>query len=177
MVHKNTKTMAIIGILVLLASLVLSVSFFTVIRGHRDALQNEKNALATEKAHQEALNALLHTVESSEHERTELASRVVHDDAVINFLSLFETVGKEQGVLLKTDSLATTPLNDLFETLEVHVSIKGPYASIMRVLTLFEHLPYQSSVTSVNITHANQGNGTEPWSGSFVLLVTKFKKV
>lgn len=177
MVHKNTKTIASISVFVLFASLVLSIGFFSTIQQHRKALLNQENTIATEKAHKNALDELLHTVQKTEQQRTELASRIVRDDSVINFLSLFEAVGKEQGVVLTTDSLSTTPLNDMFETLQIHVSVKGSYTAIMRVLALFERLPYQSSVTAVTITNADQGKDGISWGGTFVLEITKFKKV
>lgn len=175
MVHQNTKTITGVSLIVLIVSLGVAIWLFLETQSRRTALEAAQVTFAQAQAHKLALKELLKTVTDTAPERAELTSRIVGKDSVIELLSLIETVGTEQGVKLTTDSLATSPMNDIFESLEVHLSAEGSYRSVIHTLSVLEQLPYQSSITAVNLNKNEQSTGEASWKATFTLKVTKFK--
>jgi len=175
MVHKKTKIVAGIGFIFFLASLACFSSFSYVVYNHKIALNEQLVRAAEIKARESALGALIRVTAVSKEERTALRSYVLEDDRVIDLLSLIENLGKEQGVVVTTNTLTVSSLNAEFENLQITVSAEGSYDAIMHVLGLLETLPYQSAVTKVLLSKVSEGGAL--WKGTFDVQVTKFKKI
>lgn len=173
MFHRNTKFITIATTLFFLLGVsVFSVFFFIVTK--QKAHFHEKSVERAEiQAHQDSLTALMRTLGDTENERISLRTRIVPDEDVVDILALIESLGKEQGVILTTNSLTVAPINNLFETLVINVSVEGSYQSIIHTLKLLEHLPYQSEVGKVQMEN-QQGM---KWNGAVEVRVTKFKKI
>lgn len=173
MVHTHTKIIALITTGIFVAVLVGFVGFWYYVDSQKTKLIEARIAVATQQLQQQSLSTLEKIVESSKADRSELNSIILTEDGVIDLLTLIETIGFEQGTVLKTNALTVTPLNELFETLSITVEVSGTYDAIMRVLTLLENLPYQSSVPKVQMQREGQ---TAIWKGIIDVRVTKFKK-
>lgn len=179
MLHTNTKIIAVTGVLLLVLSAGACAYFFHMVTEQKALLQSKVVEKAVMKSHQESLDTLLDTLASSKTYRESLISRIFHEEEVIDFLALVESIGREQGVALKTDSLIIEPVNEVFEKLVISISVEGSYASVTQVLKIFELLPYQSLIRKATIGRdmKKENESVDAWKGSFELSVTKFKKI
>lgn len=174
MIHKNTKFFALVILLVLVAAIIAYVGMVYLIETHQANLSERREAQAQAEARRSALSALVRTVENSKQEREELNARIVTEAQVIDLLSLIETIGKEQGIILTTQSLSSGPLSGSFELLTIRLSAEGDYDGIMRVIRMLEALPYQSTIQSVTLNIIESEEGDVGWKGTLNLSVTKF---
>lgn len=175
MIQKRTKIVASIGAAFLIASIGAYVFFFLSVSNHKKQFVAEGIARAEAKSRHESLSALMRTLEETQTDRQNLFTRILTEEDVIDLLALIESVGNEQGVELTTNSLTVAPINDTFETLVVDLDVKGSYASVVHVLKLMEQLPYQSSVTNVQVVRESEEGGPG-WRSTYEVRVTKFKK-
>ena len=175
MMRKNTKVIVILGILFFIVSIVMYVLFFTIVSNHKKQFTALSIERATIQSHQKLLKELTQTLEETKHEREIIKDSILKEENIIDLLTLIESLGKEQGVSVITNSLNVTPINATFETLVVTVGVEGSYGAVLHILELFEALPYQSTINKVQITHTEEGIST--WKGLFEIRVVKFKKV
>ena len=173
MLHRSTQVIIIISALFFIVSIVACVGFFFLISKQETILREKMLAQGEAEAHQNSLKSLIRTLADTESERTSLHTRILKDENVVDFLTLIESLGKEQGVALTTKSLTVEPITAQFETLVVNVIVEGSYESVVHMLKLFEHIPYQSTMGTVQIL----SGGDTQWQGVFQVRVTKFKKV
>lgn len=176
MIRKNTKVVLVLGALFFIVSIVMYVLFFTIVSNHKKQFTELSIERATIQSHQTLLKELTQTLEETKYEREVIKNSILKEENIIDLLTLIESLGKEQGVSVVTNSLNVTPINATFETLVVTVGVEGSYESVLHILELFETLPYQSTVNKVQITHT-EGEGLTTWKGSFEIRVIKFKKV
>ena len=157
--------------LVALAGLVVCLWMLS----HMDAqFETRQNEVAARQAREHALASLERKVEETTAERAALQELVLADDAIADLLSLIETLGEEQGVLLQTQSVdVTAGTTKEFETLRVTVLVTGTYDGVHHMLELLEHLPYQSTLTGITMTKSARGEMVGAWDGIFTIAVTK----
>lgn len=175
MIHTRTKIIALIAFGLCLGSFAICGAMFFVINGQKQNLYDARLKAAEAEMQARALSALEATVTRSKDDRAKLSGYILADDAIIDLLSLIETTAREQGVKLKP-KLETAPIDDVFEELRISISIDGSFDGIMRILRIIETLPGQGSVPQVSITRGG-GEGASVWSGTVLLVVTKYKKV
>ena len=137
-------------------------------------LGEQKTERAQAQLHQQELSSLERLVQETSDERKELTGYILKNDGVIDFLALIETLGTEQNVQFKTNSLKVVEKDNIFEELQIDILINGPYKSVLHTLALFESLPYQSYISKLTFTRGT-GDGS-PWNADFLLHVTKFKE-
>ena len=148
------------------------VTFLSIVASQKDThirLAEERNE---RHAHQESLRQLTQILEETEAERESLLTRFVKDEDVIGLLSLIESLGREQGVILTTNSLNVVPINKTLESLVIAIKVEGGYTQVHKILALFETLPYQATITNTRIY--STGGGI--WEGHFEINITKFVK-
>lgn len=164
----------IISAIIFLVSVSVCVVFFWMVSKQKTVYIERTQERAEKQAYRDSLQSLMRTLEDTKEERAALVSRVIKDDEVITFLSLIETLGKEQGIALTTNSLTVLPVNDTFETLVIALTLEGTYSEMTSIIKLLEQLPYQSSVAKVTMSK-EKGSGL--WKGSLEVSVTKLKKI
>ncbi len=179
MFQSNSKIIAAIGALTLLLSVSVCIFFMYTVNEKKSHYQEKLNEQDVLKAHEESLKKLSETLEETRNDRETLMTRILEEDGVIDFLYLIESAGKEQGVVLKTESLTVTPVNETFEKLIINLSVSGEYVSVLHVLKLLEQILYQSEINKATIGRDEGRGGASQglWRGTFELSVTKFKKV
>lgn len=165
-----------IGALFFLGSAILLFAFAYEIENKKSELYVKSQEEAKQELHKKSLTTLTEALDISKEEREFLLSRILKEEDVIEFLTLVETVGKEQGVSLTTNSLTVQPINSSFETLVVNISVEGAYPAIVHTLKLFERLPYQVTISTVRLEKMGDGNGSL-WRSAYEIRVTKFTKV
>lgn len=176
MVTTHTKRIGIVTLVFFLASVtalfvLIVVIEQTSVRIHEKEIEQSRNdRFASE------LSALQRLVRETEEERAEVASYILPSEDVIDFIELIEALGVEQGTELNIQSLSASPLGGEFEKLDLVISVSGSYESVTYILKLLETLPYQSSISQMQLRAAGGNQGTSNWTGSFTLRVTKFKE-
>lgn len=177
MISKHTKIIGGIAGLVFLCSIAALAVLSYLINNANALLTEQKIQRERAETQRQELDSLVKLVEETTSEREELSNYLLSDDEVITFLALIETLGREQDVELKTNSLTVVDKNGFFEELQLQVSVDGSYDSVLHLLTLFETLPYQSFVSNVSLSRAVDEGFSNAWSGTFRLHVTKFKEL
>jgi Tfp pilus assembly protein PilO len=172
LIHKSTHLIALISALFSIAGIGAYIFFFQQVEQHKSTLEEVRTTYASIEQNRDTLNTLVSTLRDTKDARESLRSRILTNENVINFLSLIETIAREQQVTLKTETLTVTPLDSVFETLDVRVSVEGEYTSLLKTLTLFEQLPYQVVVSDVQFTSTEMAN---VWRSTYDIRVTKFK--
>jgi hypothetical protein len=155
--------------------LVALVVFVYVIGNTNTVLHEKKIQRQEAQVYQQELATLVKLVEDTTEEREEILSYLLTEDKVIDFLAFIETLGREQNVVLKTDSLTVQGAGNLTEELQVGVSITGLFNSVMRTLSLFEALPYRSYVSNVSLVRIDLKSNI--WGATFTLHVTKLRDI
>ena len=176
MIHKNTKIVALTSLTFFVMCLGGLIGFSYMIEQKKETQVTFKRNVAEARARKEALTALVSIVDTSLTQRAQLRSYILEDDQVINFLSRIETLGRERGVVIKTDNLIIQPLNNAFEDLQVTISMEGQYDVLLKLIKLIEVLPYQISVTRVHMEKSGEKEGSL-WKSIVEVHVTKFKKI
>lgn len=170
--HTHTRTVLIISSALLFASITGFGLFFHKLQMQKATYESLRVKEAEETARHTALESLLATFEKTNDARAVLTQHVLTESTTINFLSLVETLGREEGVVLSTDQLTVEPINAQFENLVATVSVEGRYDAVMQMLALLEQLPYEAHVENVSL--GREGDG---WKGVFQVRILKFKNV
>jgi hypothetical protein len=173
--NKNTKIIAAFGGTFFLASASIFAGFYFMLSKQEREYAMRSLGHAQAEASRASLSALEKHFEDTENERAYLVSRIPKEENVIQILSLIETLGKDQGVALTTNSLTIKPINERFEILMIDIITKGPYGGVLRTLKLLERLPYQTNIVGLQMTRSFEE--TDEWQASYKILITKFKKI
>ena len=93
-------------------------------------------------------------LEETSDQRDNLSTHVLEgEDGAISLLSIADEMAADLGVQLETEQLNVISSKDNnFNDLEVAFSVLGDEHSIMKILQLFELVPYRSEVTSLTVT-------------------------
>ena len=172
MITKQTKIMGVTSLLATLAACILFGLGLYIIERTEDTLAAKRHAVAESRFRVEEIVSLSKLVEASSEERDALAQYVLHNDDVISFLMLVEAIGAKQGVSLEIPKLNEVPLNDTFDELRITITLEGGYDAVVRALTVFESLPYQSHISNVSITRVGI---TQLWTAGLTIHITKYK--
>lgn len=171
---KSTHVIALVGVTVCVASIVVYGFMLREVTQQRTKL-SETQALSVKIERQkQSYQSLLTQLADSKDARALLKSRILTDEGVIDFLSLIENAGREHQVVLKTNTITTQPINNTFETVVINVSVEGAYAPLVRLLTLFEQLPYQAGLHNVVFMHSSEGK-EDVWKSTYDIHITKYK--
>ncbi len=176
MLHRSTKLIACISIGVFVVSIAVCAIFFSFLSKQKVQFNELSSTQIEKQTHRTSLKVHQKALAESEEDRSSLKSRIVREENVIDFLSLTESLGKEQNVVLTTQSLTVEPINDVFESLVIQVEIEGLYQSVMHTVKLLERIPYQVMVYNLRMNRESDSGGMN-WKGTLKLRVTKFKKI
>lgn len=177
MIHTRTKIMAgIAGGLCMLSAGVFGGFQYLLIQHENDLILQEKKVLEA-KQQESRLSSMERLIEETASERAELAELILTEEDVVDFLSLIETLGKEQGVIFKTESLKPLEGKTQFDELELDLSVSGDEKQVRNMLRVLESLPYKSSIERVSFSREGGGEKGNNWLGLFTLQVTKYKKI
>ena len=104
-------------------------------------------------------------LEKTETERALLERHVIAgENGTVSFLSLIDEVADELGVELSTEALKVETTDEPgFDELVVEFSFKGQESQIIRLVKMFETLPYHSRLTALELIRT-YNNETGQWS-------------
>lgn len=115
-------------------------------------LTRQVQLMANQYAQEQMLAELTQLVEDTATDRGQLEQYLLSETDTITFLADIERIGVQQGVELKTNSLAVSE-EDGTSILTAAFSITGPQSLVLRMLTILENLPYESKLTKLDLTH------------------------
>ena len=171
---KSTHIIALTGGLFFMFSLSAYALFFQQVEQIKETLISRHTEFAQIEKKREVLSTLIKTLESTKNERASITQRVLTEDHVVDILTLIEEIGREQQVVLKTNTISVKPINNVFETVVISVSVEGSYEALVSTLTLFENMPYQCAITNVRFT---RNENSDMWETQYDIQVTKYKNV
>jgi Tfp pilus assembly protein PilO len=175
LIHKSTKLITAVSILFFVACITVSGAFLDRVAKQKEVYETKTMDRRSMIEREKGIVTLTEELEATKEERAFVASRILREDDVIDFLALIEGVGREQDVALQTSSLKVESIDTMFEALVVSIDITGTYDAVVHMVTLFEYLPYQVSLGKLRIR--NESENENNWTASFEIRVTKFKKV
>lgn len=131
----------------------------------RDLVIGEENDQAQSKS-------LSNLIQSTATDRAKLNSFFVSSDNVVTFITDLESLGTESGSVLSIASINTdiqagaTP--GTTGHISAHINAHGSWDSVMRLLDLTENMPYDASVSHIELDNngASVKSG-QTWSISF----------
>lgn len=173
MIHTNTKIIAVISMFVFVVCIIITTVFVRKVEIQKSEYTARLVERAEMRERERSLESLTQALADTKAERESLTARILPED-VISFLAFIEDLGREQGVKLVTSSLTVKPIDAVFENLVLSIEVRGTYTDVIRVVSLFEYLPYQSSLNTLRISREN---GENNWRATFMVEITKFKKV
>jgi len=169
--NNTTKLLELAGALLAVALIAVSYVWFDL--GSKGALllQNMQVVKDRELLEREYVT-LQGLIADTENDRVALKQYVLSgDDGAVSFLSTIEEIALDSNIDLTTQRLevkVTPPAG--FNELEVAFLLKGEQRSMMRMLQLFELLPYQGRVVSLTTTRKKDATtGSQLMEGSIVL--------
>lgn len=169
----HTRIVAIISFLLLTGAFAALVGGLFVLEHAERRLQEGKREIAAAQMHEIAMLQLSREFEETALDRAELDAYLLPSDGVVDFLSLIETLGVRQGVLVTTAALEVIEEGDIHATLRLEVRASGSHDGVLHVLETLESLPYASHVERVDLQTAGASG---VWDGVFTAIVLQHRE-
>ncbi len=179
---------------ILISAAVLNVAAFSVFafllfsvwraEGKTEALILEiSKAKKTERAAQSAKELLANT----EEKRLLLNSYFIKDGEVVEFIEDAERMGKDLGLLMKTENISESAPNPAISekigSINFKIEAEGSWGRIYQSLSLLELMPVKSEIKSFILeridkpeSSSDKKKGLSLWRGSFDMDIAKINK-
>ncbi len=150
--HSTIKVL-IFSLLLLAVSAGIAIYTFTAIDQHGKKLIIDLKSLKDHYYLKSEYAKLKTEVDESAADRERLSSLVLEgEDGAVNFLSLVDTLAKDLNLNLTTKQLTEEVTKETgFDDLFVEFGITGDARSAIKLIQLFELLPYHSQVIHLNV--------------------------
>ena len=123
-----------------------------------DGLNERMITVANKNAFEEEFDALTALVAETKQDREALDQFILNDEAdTIDLLSEFDAIAERQQVNLSTNQLAVTETSGEYDMLSLTYTVSGSEDAVIRMIEIFESLPYHGEVES--LTYARKENG------------------
>jgi len=123
-------------------------------------LREQVAAMNAEQAQRDALNRLERMADESTDDRASLVSHFLQQESdSINFLNQIESLAPSAGVSLQTDSLQKITDPETSSTwIEVGFTFSGSKENVQKFVSVLEHVPYLSHITSLKLAARSSTN-------------------
>ena len=140
-------------------------------------LQSQVQTIADQKDFEKHYQKVITTTDERESERKALENFVLQDDSqTISLLSQFDKIAADQQVQLGTKELLLEETSGDFNKLKLGYHIEGSEPAVMRMLKLFETLPYHGKIKAVNLDRKIDEDGKVSNTTASVSLELTIKK-
>ena len=147
------------------ACLAIGVLYFTRAQGVK--LEEQMEVVNTKRILENTYNDLVQTLKATEVEHKELAGYFLTETQTIQFLSEIESIARNLGLSIVTDSLEVQPLpKENFETILLRLRVQGDKETLLGFIKILENVPYFSHVKELEL---QQQAGV--WSANVKLMV------
>ncbi len=173
MITKHTLIVMLLSLGFCLVVIGLFAGFYYYIDSKQKQLTENTRHVAELRANSNELATLMNVVTQSAAEREKLFTYVLTEEDVIDFLALLETLAAEQGIEYKTENINEKKHSNQFKTLTLNISAYGAYQGVVHFIALLETLPYQSSISEINLIKDNE---KEPADWKVTLVLTAIQR-
>lgn len=153
----TTKTVALISVIFFVSAVsaygyavLMTAQMGQVLRSHFETIANTN-------AKTQVYYDLMKTFEASTQTRAELGAFVLTEGEAGDFLTEIEKVGTTQRVAITTHALKVEKKKDTPDVLAIQFGIEGEEENVRHVITLFETLPYPSSIEALSLVRNIEG--------------------
>jgi Tfp pilus assembly protein PilO len=120
------------------------------------------------------LNALRSVVKDTEGKYQQLVTLFLPSDLAISFIEQIETLGKNSGLVLKTNSISSAVDTDTAKIFQMQIETTGSWNNTMYFLNQLENLPYNIYVRGLSLSKQSGVNEKNSlWSAKFDISVTE----
>lgn len=148
---KKTQVIACIAFVLLIVSGVTLWYVSYEVDRIGNELSRQVEIIANQHAQERKLAELMQLIEETAADRAQLDEYLLSEADTITFLADIERIGVQQGVEIKTNSLDVQEETDT-TVLMARFSITGPQELVYKMLTIMESLPYESTLTQLNLS-------------------------
>lgn len=175
MQHFSKKIHSIIIALMFLGvAIAVLVAISLMVKERGEALRESMQLIADEQRFEKQYTVLAASVRETVEEREMLEKAILRGDRdTIELLSTLDNVAAGQGVELTTNSLTENEGTGRFGELTLVYTVSGSEKAVMRMLEIFEHLPYHGHITSVSVRRSTSaGTGATEAIANLTLVLT-----
>ncbi len=152
----SKTTLIFIGSLIYLcvASLVLGLGIYKVHKAGKE-LQNRLTAISEQNAERQSHTALARILAESEEDRNAIDAFVLTERKTSEFLTEIESLGSGLGITMTVESLAVLEREGAVDDIKIEYALEGEDASVRKMLSILENLPYHSKVVAGTLSRGN----------------------
>jgi hypothetical protein len=180
---RGTKKLLIFYAIIIIAALVFYTILFISIREKTIAVSLLSNEIDVVMQREAKLSSIKALVKDTDTERRMLNLYIVGSDEEIGLIEMIEALGNDTGAAIEIISVGIEPLlsnsieSDTAELLRLNFTASGSWKSVFHMLALIESIPFNVTVTQVNLEREadHDKNKSNSWTGSFSIAVVKHK--
>jgi Tfp pilus assembly protein PilO len=164
MINQSLTKKILVLLFVLNVVLVASFAFiFSKVKSSEAQTAKIYSQIGIDQQGKQALKDLQQNVQSTQGERTQLASYFVNENNIVGFLQQIESLGKPSGAKVKLTSVNKHSSKNASDNyLEISADASGSFRQVFDFITLLQNLPYKLHFTQVSIQKNNTGNTKTP---------------
>jgi len=153
--HPKTKKGLTISVFALVASVILCVGMFLIIKGQNERASeiSTKNQIVSND--RENIRAIEKVLKDTVYERSLLDSYVIEPEGSINFIEFVEKLGLQNGVSLEIHTIEPSSWSgangELLEALTLQLTATGSWANVYNFFSSVELMPYLTKIERVII--------------------------
>ena len=172
--HGRTQQLLVLLIGLNVAAISVCAGLFVWIRHTTLETVRLGGELSRQAVEEASFRSAARLVVDTEMDRNELREYVVSEAAVVDIITLLESLGESAGVV-EFRVLSIAPLSDTdaggIHPLSVRIEADGSWSAMFHLLSLIESLPRAAFVESVSLAHRLAGTAGEAWHGSVTVVV------
>lgn len=170
MISKRIIIGLIISASVTLATLAAYVVFLFMLLTTQQDLERAQESHALFQAQSGEYTALARQAATLAELRSELRSRIISSDGVVDTLILIESLGESTGTTVSVAGISVAEGKNEIDTVTLQLRAEGSYTGVRNVLALLETLPYKVQIL---LTALRQSGEPNSWVGEYTITVLK----
>jgi len=165
----------------ILISLAYYFVYFDILKTKEESVELN-NALLKEKSRKSEYDSIRKNIKSTLDDHNRIVSIFIPQEGVVDFIQLLESLGKESGLSISTETVGSVASEDLSasnkEIISISLKTEGSFNANQAFLNYLENLPYKISITDLTFSYSDSGDSdtgtTAPfWKGQIKLEVIK----
>ncbi len=175
-IGKKSKELLLITLLLNIAAFGWYGFLFAEIKAKNERISDLVNRIEAESAAGDTLSSQKMLAVETSALREKLFGYSVAREGAVSFIELLEATGNEVGAHIIIESVSTKERADFpqVEDLRFALAVTGTWPAVVRLLGLFELLPYEMRVEQAVLSKVGSSGG-DPWRADLSLTVLKEK--
>lgn len=171
-IHKSTKVLCSIGIILVVFSITLYVLGYNMVQ--KEYIKVSDLILQSKQGVQETeqLQSTKHLINETKTQREKLDKYFITADEIVVFIEQIESLGEFTGVSFDLSSVDA--VNENGDALLLKFTTYGSWQDTYYLLALIESLPYNIDIERVRIIKEKSKDNTAQWRGDFNIKLNSF---